>query len=315
MKKYICIITAILFVFSLQSCDDELADELFVKGSYLVKNGWQEYKLKIEKDNTVVLPIAIALNGTSNNTKDVTVNLVTDPDTLAAYNLDRFRNQTELYFEEIPETYYSFDNTSYVIPKGKNDVVANVVIDLNKIDYIYEEYVLPIKIASTDGALIGESKYSKVLAQLDFTNEFTGNYSGTGKLKQKNSQYELNVDGVKLMGSSVNSCYFYAGNITRDTNIDYYKYIVDITIDDNNNLTLSSKLPKLELNPIKAEINRKYRLHTTDNRYYIETSTLELKYEYKDQDDTNITYEYSGTLTLIQDVIKEDYPDVEISEI
>jgi len=314
-KKHIYLLMLLATVVIAFSCDDALPDELFTKNTYFVKNGWQEFDLPVEDDNTAVLPIYFGISGTSENDKDIFIEIDADPDTLAAYNLDRFKNQTGLYYKELPRESYTYDKSTYVIERGSNKGEGIIMIDLSSIGNIYEEFVLPVKITSSVGEPIGQGKYSKFLARIKFTNEFSGIYSGVGRVKQEGTQYEAQISGVTFSGTSTTSCFFYAGDVTRTNRTDYMNYIIDVTIDDDGNLTLSSNNPDLGLEPEKATLLRKYKKHGTDSRYYIETSTLELKYKYKGKiEDEVINYTYEGTLTKTQNVLIEDYPDVEASE-
>lgn len=131
--------------------------------------------MKILDDNTGVLLLDMGVNGTSVNNKDIVISLTNDPDTLEAYNFDRYKFQTEMYFPELPTNCYTFDKESYTIPAGEFKTTASVHIDLNQIENIYENYVLPIKISSSTGELIGPGKYSKLLANIKFTNQIQWN--------------------------------------------------------------------------------------------------------------------------------------------
>lgn len=311
--KYLSFIILLALTAVCSSCNDDLEDELFIKNTYLVKNGWQEYKIKILEDNTAILPISMGVSGTSDNDKDIVVVLAADPDTLAGYNFEKFKQQTDYYYKELPQNYYAFDQESYIIPKKENKVQAIITIDLDKIENIYEEYVLPLQIKSSEGEDIAVDKYSKLLARVEFTNRFSGSYGGEGVVKQDGTSYEDKVQGVKLNGTATNSCCFYAGNITRTTHADFMKYMIDITTESDGTLILSSKNTNLGLVPERATITRKYVKHSTDNRYYIETSVLSLKYQYKDQEE-GFTCTYEGNLTKVENVLVKDYPGVTVEE-
>lgn len=153
------------------ACNDGLADELFVKNSYIIHNGWQDYQLTVREDNTALLPIYFGVNGTSGNDKDITLTLEVDPDTLAGYNWERYKNQDDLYYKILPPETYSFDNSSWTIPQGELNAAAYITIDLAKIEEVgslYDDYVLPLRIASSTGEPIGQNKYVKVLAHIGF---------------------------------------------------------------------------------------------------------------------------------------------------
>lgn len=93
MKRIINIISITLGIFIFTACQDELNNELFHKFSYLVENGWQTCEVEIKDGNIAELLIDFGINGTSENDKDITLKITNDPDTLADYNFDKFKNQ------------------------------------------------------------------------------------------------------------------------------------------------------------------------------------------------------------------------------
>lgn len=315
MKKIINIAAISLTLLLFASCQDELKDELFHKFSYLVKNGWKEYTVDIKEDNTAELLIDFGINGTSANDKDITVTIANDPDTLAAYNFEKFKLQTSSYYLEFPTEYYSFDQEFYTIPKGESKTTAKVHIDLSKIQNIYNDYVLPLKITSSTGEAMGPSKYCKLLANLIFRNKFSGGYAGSGKITVEGTSQSTSVGSVKLYAVSPRSCFMYAANANQDTDPNYKQYAIDIVFDENENITLSSKNDKLQLEPVTASLSRKYVKHATDTRYYIQTSVLKLKYKYKDQAEAeNRMIIYEGTHTQTMNVLRSEYPHVKVDE-
>lgn len=314
MKKLINIALLFLITIGGTSCQDELKDELFQKYSYLNQNGWKECEVKIQDDNTGVLLLDMGVNGTSVNNKDIVISLTNDPDTLEAYNFDRYKFQTEMYFPELPTNCYTFDKESYTIPAGEFKTTARIHIDLNQIENIYENYVLPIKISSSTGELIGPGKYSKLLANIKFTNKFSGTYSGNGKMTIEATGQNTATGAAILYAISQNSCFMYAGNVTSETDpATYKKYILNVSFNENEKITITDPSGKLGLEPVKATITRKYENHATDTRYYIETSILDLKYKYKNPLD-NRKLVFEGTHTLIRNVLRSEYPNVVVDK-
>lgn len=100
------------------SCD-KLEDELFKKNTYIIHNGWQDYSLEVADDNTTVLPVYFGVNGTSGNDKEIHIMMEVDPDTLDAYNKDKYKSQTDLYYKILPEGTYTFDADSWNIKSGE----------------------------------------------------------------------------------------------------------------------------------------------------------------------------------------------------
>lgn len=297
------------------ACADELDGELFHKFSYLSQNGWKECKLDIHDDNTASLPIYFGVNGTSGNDNDIHITIDSDPDTLALYNFDRFKNQKELYFTELPKESYTLDKDSYIIPKGELKSKAICSIDLNQIEDIYNEYVLPIKITSSDGEAMGPNKYTKALYNIILQNNFSGSYSGYGTIKEIGTDYTTSISGKQLYAISKNQCYMHAGNISRTNATDYKRYVIILTMTDENTIELSTPNPELNLKPHPVSITRKYTVNTSDTRKYGQETNIIFKYEYKDLTVGSVSsYLCEGTLTMNKEVYKKDYPNVKVED-
>ena len=315
MKRIINIISITLGIFIFTACQDELNNELFHKFSYLVENGWQTCEVEIKDGNITELLIDFGINGTSENDKDITLKITNDPDTLADYNFDKFKNQISSYYIELPSNCYSFDQEVYTIPKGKYKTTAKIQIELDKIQNIYNDYVLPLKIESSTGESVGPSKYSKLLAYILPTNRFSGTFSGSGKITIDGTSQSTSVGSAKLYASSINTCYMYAGNTNQDTDPNYKDYAINLSFDEKEHITLTARNVELELEPITNTLTRKYVLHDTDTRYYVQTSVLYLKYKYKDlTEGERRTIVYEGTHTQIKNVLISDYPNVKVEE-
>lgn len=269
MKRIINIISITLGIFIFTACQDELNNELFHKFSYLVENGWQTCEVEIKDGNITELLIDFGINGTSENDKDITLKITNDPDTLADYNFDKFKNQISSYYIELPTNCYSFDQEVYTIPKGKYKTTAKIQIELDKIQNIYNDYVLPLKIESSTGESVGPSKYSKLLAYILPTNRFSGTFSGSGKITIDGTSQSTSVGSAKLYASSINTCYMYAGNTNQDTDPNYKDYAINLSFDEKEHITLTARNVELELEPITNTLTRKYVLHDTDTRYYV----------------------------------------------
>lgn len=314
MKRISYIALSLSCLFGTVGCQDELDDELFQKYTYIIQNGWKECEVKIEDDNTGVLSVDFGVNGTSANNKDIVLTVANDPDTLAGYNFDRFKYQTEAYFPELPSDCYRFDKEQYVIPAGEYITTARVFIDLNNIDDIYNNYVLPLQISASDGEAVGPVEYSKLLANIKFTNRYSGSYSGNGKLTLDDGGDNTATGGATLYAISPNSCFMYAGNATADTDPDHYKdYVLNVTFGDDGKITITDPSGKLDFEQITATLTREYENHATDTRYYIETSVLELKYRFKNLALTGEPMQvFEGTHTMIRNVLRSEYPDVPV---
>lgn len=309
-------VAAAAVLFGAASCSDDLDYELFTKYTYLMNNGWQEnIEMEINEDNTVDLPVYFGVNGTTGNNKDISLTLAVDEDTLADYNFDKNKYDEESYYLLLPEDCYAFDKTVYTIPAGSLNAGGVCKIDLNKLreHNIYAEYVLPIKIATSEGEPVGPSKYTKALYFLNLKNEYSGIYSGNGNMKQIGTSYTTQATGKQLYAISRKECYLYAGNVDRTTT-GRSSFILNLHFNDDGTIKLTALNDAIELKEISGTYNFKFYENTSDTRKLVMMTTLYLKYEYKDITitDRDVRYSYEATLTKSEDVFKSDYPDASI---
>ena len=300
------------------SCEDELDSELFTKYSYLMNNGWQEnIQMTINDDNTVDLPVYFGVNGTSGNDRDIFVKLDIDQDTLDQYNFDKFKNETASYYDILPADCYAFDKPLYTIPRGALNAKAVCKIDLNALRQhnIYNEYVLPVKIASSEGEPAGPPRYTKALYYINFTNPYSGVYAGNGTIKQLGTKYTAEVSGKQLYAISHDECYMYAGNMDR-TKAGHKNYVVTARFKDDGTLDITANNEAIGLVPVKGTWQDKFYTNVSDSRKLTRMTTVVVSYEYTDisdaDDDNPIRYSYEGTLTKSEDVMKADWPDAKV---
>jgi hypothetical protein len=325
MKKYIyrifCgLVPTLLILFTTISCSDDLNYELFKKYTYLLKNGWQDnIAMTLNDDNKVNLNVAFGVNGTTGNDKDITLTLATAPDTLKNFNFDKYKNDSAAYYTILPADCYTFDKTSYAIPAGKLNSSAIVTIDMKNLadNYnIYNQYVLPLKIASSVGELIGPSKYSQALYLINLENKWSGFYSGSGTLKAsyEGGTYAKEVSGKQLYAISNKECYMYAGPYERDSK-HHGNFVIKMKMNNDGSIIMTFPNDPDSFEPIKAYYKFKFTQNTTDSRKLNRLTVFYTHYKYLDTyDDPNITsYDYEGTLSRNDVVFKSDYPDAVIS--
>ena len=310
-----CLLVALTL--GVSSCE-KLDDELFKKNSYIVHNGWQDYSLEVTDDNTAILPIYFGVNGTSGNDKDIHLTVEIDPDTLAKYNWDKYKNQKTLYYKLLPESTYTFDADSWVIPSGELNTAAYVRIDLNKIKEagsLYDDYVLPLRLSSSTGEPMGLNKYTKVLAHVGFKNDYSGIYSGKGVVKQVGTTYTTEITSTQLYAINNSICYMFVGEKTRANTEDHLNYVVEIKRDEFGDILLSSTIDGLKFKPYNAKLSRKYTYNYNDQRYYTEVTTIEMTYEYLDSTPGEpLMMSFEGTFSMSRDVLRVDYPNVDVEE-
>ena len=293
------------------SCHDELDDELFEKAVLLTNNGWIDQELYLDESGLIDIPVVVSVNGTSGNNTPVDVAIRLAPDTLSNYNFEKYRNQTELYYQQPEESVLAFNDETILIPAGELYGASGLTLDLNKLSDWYADYVIPLEIESTSAYKIAAAEYSTALVHLVFKNSFSGNYSGeiavykTKADGSNDSGNRLTVAVKSLYALSDRQCYFYAGQFDR-TSVDRDQFIVDLSLSEENELSLSSPNADIDLTMEEGSVEVNTVDHTTDNRYTIVTTTLKLKYTFIDVSSLDQpVLRAEGTISMNQHVLKE----------
>ena len=313
MKKILLFSCIALFSFVGYSCDDTLDDELFVKYAYIVKKGWQETAVELTETSVMKIPVTIGVNGTSLNDKDVVVKLGFDPDTLAGYNKEKYKEQTDLFYKMIAEDAVEFPE-EVVIENGKESAVFHITLDKSKVVDQYEDYVLPISIIEASEYEKGPSKYTKSLMHLSYRNDFSGNYSGSdGRVFDvANDGSKRTVNNKTLYGFSLNECFFFVGDYDRE-NPQRGGYIARVHWEPaTGEITLTSDIPSLQLAAVGTpRIQQTVGKHATDDAKKIVATTIRLEYTYLDTsvEGNAKTMKFTGSLTMTDQNVPIDRPE------
>lgn len=283
MKKIIfsLLISTISIVFF--SCNDKADDEIFTKNVYFANNGYQVYEINYTEDGNATVPISLAINGNTGNGKNVNVTVAVDPDTLAGYNLEKYRGETELYLPQLPEDCYTIQDMTTTIPSGSDIGLLPIDFHLDKIDKL-QSYVLPLKISQTSEYEVGPHKYSRVLMRIVLRNSFSGTYSGSAQLYDEINGGDPLVISTKVFSVvDDNTCFFYAGNIDEE-NKNKEKFLIRMTVDDDKNITLEADNPELNLE-VKGipVIKEEWTVDPTNHAQRITTTTINMEYVYIDK--------------------------------
>jgi hypothetical protein len=278
--KYVSVSVVALLCYA---CNEALTEELFEKHVLLTKNGWIEQEIDITESEQFELPVAVSINGTAGNDRNVTVFLKFDPENLTDYNFERYRRADSLYYRELPANVLAFKSNNQVnIPDGDIRGISHLSLDISKLDNIYDDYVIPLSIDS-----VSEYKkavdYHKALYHIVLKNKYSGNY--TGQL----GVYRTNRSGVNvgepipvttktLYATGKQQGYFYAAHYDR-SEAERHKYIVTFSVDENDSIHLAALDPALELVQEKAVISSVATEDRTDNRYLVVSTEINLSYK------------------------------------
>ena len=325
MNKLYVYTASLLMTCAAVSCDSTIPDEQFVKKVSLTKNGMQKYNIDYTEEGIFHLNVPVSINGTSKNDQNIEVTVGLAPDTLAAYNFERYRKNEALYFQLPSENMYSFPKgTTVTIPAGTDYSIIPLQIDLRNFD-LYYNYILPLQITHVSAYDIAWSKYSKLLINLNISNFISGTYTVSGSVWEESMpNQKLPVSSSSLFTLGANKCYLYMGDIAED-NINRALYTMTIEVDktkyedriDNatgadirkyTNITLGSKNTDKEL---RSEGNAWVEQERTDdpydNKLEILVTRVYMKYSYMDLSDPAYPVKkfFEGTLSHTQKVDKE----------
>jgi len=316
LKNLVHLLIVVIVAQTFSSCNDEWKDEQYIKYVSFVRSGYVDTYLNTNTaDGMVHYKIPIEISGSTKNDKDVTVNVVIDPDTLTAFNRETYFTRTDLFYRQLDEKYYNFPNGMTVtIPAGKDIGYLNVDFNIRNLDLV-EKYVLPLRIESTSEYVPSPKKYYKrSLMRIIPFNYFSGTYSaGAGQITSTTNGVTnttpTSVATREMRYVNDSTVFFYAGLTEEDArNRSLYKIQVKFNSDMTVTLTADSARinfvadtsidPKTGKSKCSYEI--KEEMDALQPYLLIRTLTLNLQYRYDDVTNPyyTVTYNFKGSYTL-----------------
>lgn len=285
--------------------------------------------LRYKPDNEVVtFKLPVVVSGSQQNDKDYMVRIGVDSDTLDLLNFDKYSDRSDLYYKQLPESFYELPSQTCLIPAGSDVSHFNINFKFSGLDLV-EKWVLPMTILPDPSYMLNSYKgRQKALLWIMPFNDYSGNYNA-------GSMYVYFGDNdTKYMTASTretrvvdeNTIFFYAG-ITEELaeNRGEFKvkceflepYEVTEIIDSKTEeatglyvkkgmLQLSAENPELEFEIIgepSYEIKEEFdidRPHIV-KRFF----TLTMEYRYKDNvSSENMVFPYrcKGTMLMQRNV-------------
>lgn len=334
MKHIYFYLTLLLtLLVTLSSCNDEWEDELYTRMVSLKapinRDDVSVIYLRYKPDNEVVtFKLPVVVSGSQQNDKDYMVRIGVDSDTLDLLNFDKYSDRSDLYYKQLPESFYELPSQTCLIPAGSDVAHFNINFKFSGLDLV-EKWVLPMTILPDPSYMLNSYKgRQKALLWIMPFNDYSGNYNA-------GSMYVYFGDNdTKYMTASTretrvvdeNTIFFYAG-ITEELaeNRGEFKvkceflepYEVTEIIDSKTEeatglyvkkgmLQLSAENPELEFEIIgepSYEIKEEFdidRPHIV-KRFF----TLTMEYRYKDNvSSENMVFPYrcKGTMLMQRNV-------------
>lgn len=320
MKKISIYLASLLAITTLAtSCNDEWSEEQYehyvsfkaplddngVTAVYVPftrhnEDGTNKYG---EGESSYQLPVIVS--GSTTNSRDVTVYVAHDTDTLGILNYERFQMRDDLYYKDMTD--YAEYPESATIKSGSDVGLLDIRFHFNGIDMV-DKWVLPIKIVKSDVGYAPHPRkhYAKAMLRIYPFNDYSGDYSAT-TLMLANSLAPNEAIGMKTSRAYVvdeNTVFFYMGNIdeTRsDRNL--FKVYCQFSGDEQGTVRMWSDNPKTNF---QYDGKAAYRIYETmdgtkpymKHRYVIINSINYTFDDYSLAQPYTFSYTVSGTLTL-----------------
>lgn len=309
MKKIILYSIISLFAVVFYSCNDEWKDEQYQKYVSFAKSGYSNAYLNYNTEGgTIKYRIPIVLSGSTQNDRDVRVKISIDPDTLAAMNQARYFTREDLFYRLLDPKYYSFKTMETTIPAGQNVGIIDVDFQIGDLDLV-EKYVLPLSIEETSDFVASPKLwYRKALMRVVPFNDYSGTYSATGgTITELGSSTPTSVDTREMRVVDQNTVFFYAG-LTEEEARNRALYKVRVKFEpptvrpDSSTVVLTADNPDIEFTyePQHCYYKIDTKMDALQPYLQIKTTTLFLRYTYKDISNPNysVTYRFSGSYVL-----------------
>lgn len=310
MNKPFILFLSLTLLLICGSCNDEWTKEQFQNyvsfKAPITSGGVSDIYIRYKGDEKTTFQLPLIVSGSSTNTKDMTVHIALDSDTLDVLNYERFQNREDFYYKELDSEKFTFPSDVKIMA-GENTSLMAIDFTLKDIDMV-DKWVLPLTIKSDpsyDYIANPRKHYRKALLRINPFNDYSGIYSGTA-LKTVMEGYENETPLVKAQIKSYvvdeNTVFFYAGNIDEDRQ-DRRNYKIYATFNATGGVTFYAENPDMhfQLNKeasytINEQMDdiRPYLLHR-----YITINNIDYKFsDYTMVPNVDINYKVSGSLIL-----------------
>lgn len=308
MKKIIIYSILLLSIPLFYACNDEWKDEQYHKYVSFTKSGYVNTYLNYNAEGGLVkYRIPVEVSGSTDNNSDVEVSIAVDPDTLQAMNKARYYTREDLFFRLIDPKHYTFKTMKTTIPAGQNIGYLDVEFKIDDLDLV-EKYVLPLKITETSKYMPSPKKwYRYALMRIVPFNDYSGTYSATGgKITESGSTTPTTMNTREMRVVNQNTVFFYAGlteEEARDRALYKIRAVFNPSATPNKGaVTLTADNPNIgfTFEADKCYYTIETKMDALQPYLQIKTTTLFLKYTYKDISNPNytVTYKFDGSYVL-----------------
>ena len=244
MKKiYHILLFLVVALFFFSACNDEWKEEQYEHyvsfKAPLNDLGVTQIYVSYKADEVSNYKLPVVVSGSTLNQQDMTVNIALDPDTLEVLNYERFQNRTDLYYEQLRDTFFTMPST-VDIKAGEDVALLNIDFNFKNID-LADKWILPLTIVpDTENQAYTphpRKHYKKALLRVMPFNDYSGTY-GAANLK---TYIKGSENGAPIVKSNIqlyvvddHTVFFYAGMVD-ENRMDRHNYKVYAELDEETN--------------------------------------------------------------------------------
>ncbi|MGL4293292.1 MAG: DUF4973 domain-containing protein [Bacteroidales bacterium] len=308
--QYKSLIVAFSAMLLASSCNNEWEDELFNQYVSFGKNGVTDVYVRYKPDGKVSYSLPVIISGSTENSKNLDVQISLGEDTMAVLNFERFRKREDLYFLNLDEQYYNLPESSVKINKGSHTALFNIDFSLKGIDLV-RNHALPLIVKEGDGYSPNYRKhYRRAILNIIPFNDYSGKYSATNgyiydRDRPEGEQTPLVMSSRTGHVVDENSIFFYAGTTDEDLQErTMYKVVARFVPDSDEalqgRLVLSSPDDRINFEQKSATYKIVKEMDATTP--YLEHTYITMYMEYWYDNIENpafpIHYKFKGSMTL-----------------
>lgn len=314
MKKVYNLLLIMTVLILCASCNNEWEKEQFRQlvsfKAPLDSKGTRSIYVRYKPNGKVTFQLPLIVSGSTVNSKNLTVHVALDPDTLKVLNQARFGSRTELFYKQLSTQYYNIPETAE-IPAGESTALFPIDFSLANLDMV-DKWVLPLNIE--DGPSYGYTanprrNYRKALLRIYPFNDYSGEYSATAyKVYFKGNEKEPMVP--EYHSSYVvdeKTIFLYAGLVDEDR-LDRSQYKIFVRFDEDKidlqtkKATIYTDNPDINL-VVRGQPSYSIEEEMDATRPYLKHVyvTLNMEYEYRDYTSVPgypLDYVVKGSLTM-----------------
>ena len=326
---YIALLGSVFFLFG---CNDEWEDELYEQMVSLKapigNDNVNVIYLRYNPQGEVTYKLPVIVSGSRTNNKDYNVRIDVDNDTLAILNREIYADRSDLYYLQLPASFYEFPSQTCRVSSGTNVELFDVKFKFAGLDLV-EKWVLPLTIMPDPSyELNAYNGRQKALLWVRPFNDYSGSYSATSMYVYfgNNTTSYMTANTRTALVVDDNTIFFYAG-ITEELTMSRGDYKVkckflaptEVTelVDPNTGektglyekkglLELSAENPRINFEVIGTPSYTISEELDIDRPFVVRrTFTLTMQYRYQDYTSSSsmdFPYRCTGTMTMRRNV-------------